>query len=664
MKFLPCGTRLDVDQRLIERHPVNDRHYSSLVRVYSKWLRASGYDNDDTSCITLVARNSSRDSWLAIGGASRCECVVLTVHEDPDNEFLLKFIAAGGFDATYYSEAMPMVVVYQLVEELNATNSLGVCTTFMQRIKYVARYTTLHAAQPSELEIWHFVKSHTNICGSEIAWKKSVVIFNSWQAITMDSPADTGPTLLSAVSDYFCAHGDVLAMQSQDTNRSVIKYLWDVSSKVLPCRNTDHRGLCKKYPHLMLEAFKLTIPTSDGIPQKLLSEKTMSSLADTVEYVVATDGMVAQTTAKKRPRVATAADGDMVVSTSVEGRKVGVNRLDIIENAIADIKTSLDTNRCVEKPDVVAMARRKMLEFIIDGNKAEVSDGTIEGKTQLTTLPKTIEHFKATALHIHQLTAELATPIVMNHMFTADGSGEHNDATVAVVAAPPPQHVRGLTLSVPIRVMKAFRESGLRWLVRANLGPATLKKATPDSPIILKNNAERFVAKIDVVLSGAATLDELCSQFVATGDEPSAIWSAIAPCANDRAEAIRWLESCLGGTSVSNIVAFKLTTVPDDPAPESSDNSDGVVDGGSSRVLSREASDCIDFADPAALAALKDIASSFKKHGYSVANYDCYFNLTTDVARMSLPTGHDEWTLAASILTATKSTFRFVEQTN
>ena len=143
-RLLACGKRLDLTRRVVTRHPFNDRHYQSLVKHYSDQLRRSGYDNDDAGPICLIAASPARDQWLAIGGATRSDCVVLTGEVDPENEFLQKFIGSGGFDATYYSELTPIAVVYKLVEELNVTNGLGVCTTFMQRISYVSRYANCY----------------------------------------------------------------------------------------------------------------------------------------------------------------------------------------------------------------------------------------------------------------------------------------------------------------------------------------------------------------------------------------------------------------------------------------------------------------------------------------------------------------------------------------
>ena len=83
-KILPCGFDNDVFRFVsgdasslkVARHPLNNRHYKSLVSLYSDRLRSDGYRNEDAGAIALVAVDSNRSRWWAIGGATRCEAVV------------------------------------------------------------------------------------------------------------------------------------------------------------------------------------------------------------------------------------------------------------------------------------------------------------------------------------------------------------------------------------------------------------------------------------------------------------------------------------------------------------------------------------------------------------------------------------------------------------
>ena len=143
-RILPCkldgNGHPDVNKKIIERHPLNDRRYKELENQYAKRMLTDGYDNEDAGAISLVATDSSRKSWLAIGGATRCQAFLNAIQ--PDNLQLDAFIKAGGYKASYYKESMPDVVVHWLVEELNVRNGLGVTNTLMQKVVSVPRYVS------------------------------------------------------------------------------------------------------------------------------------------------------------------------------------------------------------------------------------------------------------------------------------------------------------------------------------------------------------------------------------------------------------------------------------------------------------------------------------------------------------------------------------------
>ena len=107
-QILPCGLdadgRADLTKIKIFRHPLNDRRYEELEKQYAKRMLVDGYDNEDAGAISLVPTNSSRTTWWAIGGATRCKAFEIACAQVPDNEQLRAFIKNGGFKVSYYSE--------------------------------------------------------------------------------------------------------------------------------------------------------------------------------------------------------------------------------------------------------------------------------------------------------------------------------------------------------------------------------------------------------------------------------------------------------------------------------------------------------------------------------------------------------------------------------
>ena len=103
----------------VTRHPLNDRHYDSLVREYADRFLKESYDNEDAGALSLKAVDISNSSWFALGGASRNSSFLLASEEDPTNAQLHQFIKNGGFDVVYYRHDMPDAICAFLVEELN-----------------------------------------------------------------------------------------------------------------------------------------------------------------------------------------------------------------------------------------------------------------------------------------------------------------------------------------------------------------------------------------------------------------------------------------------------------------------------------------------------------------------------------------------------------------
>ena len=72
--------------------------------------------------------------------------------------------------------------------------------------------------------------------------------------------------VLTLCSTYFSMNVDVLQLQNLEAKRSMMKYIAELSAKLLPTRQTEGKGLGKVYPELYVEAFKLSLPSSDQIP--------------------------------------------------------------------------------------------------------------------------------------------------------------------------------------------------------------------------------------------------------------------------------------------------------------------------------------------------------------------------------------------------------------
>ena len=176
-------------------------------------------------------------------------------------------------------------------EEWDMTG-LGAQNTVMQKINAVPRFLSdyqlvMKSDQADEYDDpWDYTKQSSDLFESEITWKKA----NIFQANVKDILLENDVPLIDSCNTYFNEHADILAVQAQERGRNLLKYLADLSGKLLPCRHLDQRGLCKKYPDLFLEFYKLTMPTvSDGIPQILLTDANLMRLNDTVEYKKHTD---------------------------------------------------------------------------------------------------------------------------------------------------------------------------------------------------------------------------------------------------------------------------------------------------------------------------------------------------------------------------------------
>ena len=86
-------------------------------------------------------------------------------------------------------------------------------------------------------------------------------------------------------SKYYSDSVKVMEMQNVEKARNFVKYLADLSAKIIPSRASAGKGRCKCYPELMLEAFKLSCASNDGTPCLLLNDGVLGKLADTCAYM-------------------------------------------------------------------------------------------------------------------------------------------------------------------------------------------------------------------------------------------------------------------------------------------------------------------------------------------------------------------------------------------
>ena len=175
-------------------------------------------------------------------------------------------------------------------KEIVGLNTLGVSNTLLQRVTNVGRYMRAYNKYRDDhnnfidsdqlLETWDWVRAQTAIYEAEITWKKAIICYN-----TMTSNYVDGVSIFAICTEMWSKSVDVLTLQSDEKTRNLMKYVAELCSRILPTRFAEQRGLCKKYPALFVEAFRLSMPTTDGNPQVLMTDATMSQINSTIEYV-------------------------------------------------------------------------------------------------------------------------------------------------------------------------------------------------------------------------------------------------------------------------------------------------------------------------------------------------------------------------------------------
>ena len=230
-------------------------------------------------------------------------------------------------------------------------------------------------------------------------------------------------------------------------------------------RHLDQKGLCIKYYDLFFAIFCLTIPTTDNVPQVLMTDSKLARINDTVEYRLesevfktpepeqpepqtqtqtetetetgkdnGTEGTEAREPAGEEEEVAPPkkkrkvkggkikkdAGGPPAAPAAEEeeeekpkdaekkakednAAKVGLNKFDLIELGIAEMRKLIEQEKIPLKLDVIAMIRRRLAEFVLRDSAMQV--GGIGGKPgkELKTVADAVKHFKVIGLELHQV---------------------------------------------------------------------------------------------------------------------------------------------------------------------------------------------------------------------------------------------------------------------
>ena len=250
------------------------------------------------------------------------------------------------------------------------------------------------------------MKDQTTLYDSSISWKKAVSLHTS---LTTNFIGNT-TSVQDVVKKYFSEFVDILKAQSQEKHRNVLRYVADIASKLMPPRTLDQKGLSRKYPDLFVQAFMLTFPSTDAVPQIIMTDSQLQHLNDTHTYLSSLPGDaqgVGEPAAKVPPKKKRKVKSDKEVSDAAAGAKTGINRLDMIELAVQDVTTTILKAELPLKTDVIEMLRRRCLEFCFRSGKMEVAGGAHRTKPKtLKCLEECISHFKQLALDMHTLTAD------------------------------------------------------------------------------------------------------------------------------------------------------------------------------------------------------------------------------------------------------------------
>ena len=168
------------------------------------------------------------------------------------------------------------------------------------------------------------------------------------------------------------------------------------------------------------------MPTKDGVPQIEMTEAQLSHLNDTMEYMNELPGApvdgAASKGAKPKAKGKAKAKAQAVGEPAAPTGRLGVNKLDLIEFGIAQIYKTLAENKFEVKVDVISLVRRRLLEFVFRGGKAEVANGKKAKK--LSDIQGAVAHFHTAAWEMHKASGSCD---MCQYSAPADGPGDAND---------------------------------------------------------------------------------------------------------------------------------------------------------------------------------------------------------------------------------------------
>ena len=666
-------------ERIVERHPLNNRQYDDLAEEYAQRFEQEGYSNNDAGAIHLMSSDERNVTFRALGGATRCEMAILVAVRAPDHPNLIDFLRTGGFKCVYYSHRLPEELQVLLVEELNDKNELGCSNTIMQKVNSVPRYMEMFCAFndgengdhiPSSSTAygeaqWLWLKQRTSLYASEIEWKKTQSLYQTLMGAFIPRPnpvaGSADMSLLEFMDSFYRKSVSILKMQQLERTRNLPKYLSDLLAKFLPLRVGSGKGKGERYPELAAIALTFSLISKDSTPHLLLNDALLGNLVATCSFsddAPQAANPKAKAKSKRRARVLDA-EADA---------KVGVNKLDQIEDMINAFKQKLATDSTELQHDVVAKVRSKLLEFVFRNTAVDVTVVQNDGKRtqkKLKTLPEAIAHFSKYMEMVHLSAIAANVNFEMPEQEVEGSAGGENCGGDASGDGP--------AFSIPVG-MEIIRNIGMRtshswWFVRPHAGTNMTKRLQLGANVEVKNNAVRRQGVVaELVREDNANVGELIKTITRGlhGEALAEVSAGFIPGTSDLAEVVKVMESSMckyGGATEKSFVAFKLKFAAEDLGVVGA-GADGYLGqagdataAASERCLKARKSDAVDVSDGKALQALKELVSNHRKHGDNIAQHEYFAKIMVDVARSA---SQDRSSVAHTLGVAVDAVLRFV----
>ena len=603
--------------------------------------------------------------------------VTLVAIRIPDHPNLIDFIRNGGFKCVYWAHSLPEELQVLLIEELKDKNELGCSNTIMQKVTSVPRYVKMFSAfndSQSGQHIptsstafgeaqWLWLKKRTSLYGSEIEWKKSQSLYQTLVGATITRPGQPSGemTLLEFMESIYRKSVSVLKMQQVERTRNVSKYLSDLLAKFLPVRGGSGKGKGERYPELAAIAIMFSLVSNDNTPHILLTDTQLNGLVVTCSYADAPiDNASWKSKQKPKKRGKT---------IDIEGTgKVGMNKLDQIEDMIETIKHNLVPEKIELQPDVVAKVRTKLLEFVFRNTAVDVTTVEKGGKRitkKLKILPEAIAHFSKymEMVHMSAIAANVDFELPEDE---AENSKEDEDRGGDTLGDAPV-----FTIAVGIDIMKAIDHCSTPfwWFVRPYAGTNMIKRLQLGARVDVKNNAVRRQGVVTEIVrdhhhvSVGSLVGDISRGL--EGAALSVVAASFIPGVAELSDVIRSIEGSMSkcaGVGQKAFVAFKIQFVVEELGTCHGEVCPGEVaavgeETVPTRTLKHRRSDVVDVSDGKALQALKDLVGNHKKYGDNITQHDYFTKIMVDVVRLA---SQDRTTPSHTIVVAVDAVLRFV----